>query len=298
MTGLLSQIRRNVKMFFKDKGMLFTSLITPLILLVLYATFLAKVYRDSFSSSLGEVPCPESLINGVVAGQLMSSLLAVSCITVAFCSNMLIVQDKVNGAKTDLLMAPAKRSMHAIAYYLGTLVSTLLISFIALGLCLAYVGISGWYMSVGDVFLCLLDVVLLTMFGTALSSVINFFLTSQGQMSAVGTIVSAGYGFLCGAYMPIHSFGTGLQNVLCFLPGTYGTSMIRNAAMGGTFKEMVTLGWPSEVVEGIKDSIDCNLYFFGNKVEVWVMYLITALSIAVCLAAYVLCNVLISKKRK
>ena len=35
--------KRNIKVFFKDKGMFFTSLITPVILLVLYVTFLAKV---------------------------------------------------------------------------------------------------------------------------------------------------------------------------------------------------------------------------------------------------------------
>ena len=39
MTGLGALIRRNCKLFFKDKGMFFTSLITPVILLVLYATF-------------------------------------------------------------------------------------------------------------------------------------------------------------------------------------------------------------------------------------------------------------------
>lgn len=49
MTGLGALIKRNCKLFFRDKGMFFTSLITPLILLVLYATFLAKVYRNSFS---------------------------------------------------------------------------------------------------------------------------------------------------------------------------------------------------------------------------------------------------------
>ena len=47
MTGLGNLIRRNCKLFFKDKAMFFTSLITPMILLVLYATFLAKVYRDA-----------------------------------------------------------------------------------------------------------------------------------------------------------------------------------------------------------------------------------------------------------
>ena len=60
MTGLGALIRRNCKLFFKDKGMFFTSLITPVILLVLYATFLAKVYRDSFAAAMpaaGGLPC-------------------------------------------------------------------------------------------------------------------------------------------------------------------------------------------------------------------------------------------------
>ena len=42
--------RRNIILFFKDKGMFFTSLITPAILLVLYATFLGNIYKDSFLS--------------------------------------------------------------------------------------------------------------------------------------------------------------------------------------------------------------------------------------------------------
>ena len=49
-------IKRNIKLFFKDKGMFFTSLITPAILLVLYVTFLGNVYRDSFTSNLPNIP--------------------------------------------------------------------------------------------------------------------------------------------------------------------------------------------------------------------------------------------------
>lgn len=98
--------------------------------------------------------------------------------------------------------------------------------------------------------------------------------------------------------MSIHSFGSGLQNVLAFLPGTYGASLIRNAAMNGMFKEMLSLGWSNEVVEEIKDSIDCNIYFFGAKVEVWVSYVVMLVSIIVLVAAYVLCNVLMGKRKK
>lgn len=65
--------RRNLRMFFKDKGMFFSSLITPVILLVLYATFLAKVYKDSFLSALPDgLAIEESLIDATVAGQLIS----------------------------------------------------------------------------------------------------------------------------------------------------------------------------------------------------------------------------------
>ena len=44
MTVTKALIRRNVKLFFKDKGMFFTSLITPVILLVLYVSFLGNVF--------------------------------------------------------------------------------------------------------------------------------------------------------------------------------------------------------------------------------------------------------------
>ena len=297
MNILKALTKRNTKLFFKDKGMFFTSLITPAILLVLYATFLGNVYRESFTSALPDgFELADKLIDGTVGGQLISSILAVSCVTVAFCSNMLMVQDKANGSIKDLTVSPVKGSALALSYYISTLVSTLIICFSAAGICLIYVAFKGWYMSVSDVLLLFLDIFLLVMFGTALSSIINFFLSSQGQISAVGTVVSSGYGFICGAYMPISQFSQGLQKVISFLPGTYGTSLVRNHAMRGVYAEMLNQGFPKETVEAIKDSVDCNLYFFGNKVEMSSMYLILALTSAALIAVYILMNVRKGKK--
>lgn len=297
MKTFLILTKRNVKLFFKDKGMFFTSLITPAILLVLYATFLGNVYRDSFTSNLPEYfTLSEDLIDGLVASQLISSILAVSCVTVAFCSNFLMVQDKVNGTVKDLRISPVKPSLLSMSYYISTMISTLLICFAAASVCLIYVSFSGWYMTVSDVLFLLLDIFLLVLFGTALSSIINFFLSTQGQISAVGTIISAGYGFLCGAYMPISSFSNGLQKVLSFFPGTYGTSLIRNHSMRGVLNDIQNQGVPSEVIEKIKDSLDCNLYFFGNKVEFSAMYIILTVTVTVIIAAYILLNIF--KKNK
>ena len=121
-----------------------------------------------------------------------------------------------------------------------------------------------WYLTAGDVASLLLDVSLLVLFGTALSSCVNFPLSANGQGSAVGTIVSAGYGFIS-LYANLPVLGRTAEGDL--LPaGTYGTSLLRNHAPRGVFEEMGAQGFPSEVVETIRESVNCNLYFFGGRV--------------------------------
>lgn len=291
MTGLGNLIRRNCRLFFRDKGMFFSSLITPIILLVLYVTFLGNVYRDSFTGALPEgFVIEDALLNATVGGQLISSLLAVCCVTVAFCSNLLMVQDRVSGARRDLAVSPVRPSTIAVAYFCASALATLLISLTALAVCLLYLAMAGWLLRAGDVLFMLLDAALLTLFGVALSSCVNFPLRTQGQGSAVGTIVSAGYGFLCGAYMPISNFSSGLQKVLSFLPGTYGTSLLRNHALAGAYREMARVGFPAEVIEAIRDSIDCNLYFFGRNVSVGGMYAVLVGATLLLVGLYVLLN--------
>lgn len=298
MTGLSALIKRNIKLYFRDKGMFFSSLITPIILLILFVTFLGSIYRDSFASALSAagINADAVLIDGCVGGQLISSLLAVTCITVAFCSNLIMIKDKTSGARRDLTVSPLRLSTLGFSYYLAALISTLIINLTAAAVSLAYLAFVGWYLSAADVLLLILDIFLLTMFGTALSSCVNFFLSSDGQASAVGTIVSAGYGFICGAYMPVSNFSPTLQKILSFLPGTYGTVLLRNHAMRGAFRQMTKDGIPQEVIEKICNSVDCNLYFFGEKVSVSAMYMILCASILLFIGIYIAVN-LIKEKR-
>ena len=291
MIGLGTLIKRNTKMFFKDKGLFFTSLITPLILLVLYITFLGNVYRDSFEMTFPKgMTIPDELLDAAVGGQLISSLLAVCCVTVAFCSNMLMVQDKVTGAHKDFSITPVKGTTLALGYYTATLISTFLICLTALGVGFIYLGKLGWYLSGKDVLCLLLDIFLLVMFGVALSSIINFFLSTQGQISAVGSMVSSMYGFICGAYMPLSQFSKGLRNALSFLPGTYATSLLRNHALRGVFAEMEAQNYPEEIIRSLRDDIDCNIYFFDTKVELSTMYLILVGSVLLLVSIYVIMN--------
>lgn len=279
-------VLRNTKMYFKDMGMFLTSLITPAILLILFMTFLGSIYNNSFVSAIPNgLEVSDKLINGLVAGQLSSAMLATSCVTVAFCSNLLMVQDRANGTRKDLIVSPIKKTTLGLSYFLASILSTLIVNLTATMICFIYIGCMGWFLSVGEALLAILDVILLTLFGVSLASCINYFLNTQGQAGAVGTIVSSCYGFVCGAYMPISSYGKGLQNFMAFLPGTYGTSLIRNHMMNGAL-DSLSEQLPSEAIKAMKDSVDVNLYFFDNGVEVWQMYLILLSFIVLFIALY------------
>ena len=290
-------IKRNVKCYFKDTAMFITSLITPIILLVLYVFFLYDVYEESFLTALPtDFIYDEKVIDGLVGGLLLSSLLAVSTITVSFCANLYMVHDKATRARNDFTIAPVKTHTLAFGYFLSTAINGMIVSLVATALGCIYLAFTGWYLSFVDVLAFLLDVFLLVLLGTSLSSLICYPLTTQGQLSAVGTVISAGYGFLCGAYMPLSQYGTGLRNVLCCLPGTYGTSLLRNHALNGTLKEMSKQGFPPEAIAEIKKTADCSLEVFGFTVEVWQMYLILIGAIALFTGLYVLLNYLGAKR--
>ena len=276
MRTVLALMNRNRKLFFKDKGMLFTSMITPVILIVLYATFLAKVFRDSFTAAIPDViTISDKLINGTVAAQLTASLMAVSCV------NLTMVQDKANGTRKDFDVSPVSSGKIYLGYFLSTVANSLMVNGLAFVLCLGYLLKMGWYMNAADVLWVLFDMILLVLFGSTLSSIISFPLTTQGQLSAVGTIVSAGYGFICGAYMPISNFGAGLQKVLSYLPSTYAISLIKNHMLHGVFVEMERKHYPGKMIEVIRETLDCNPVFHGNVVSVNQMIGIMMGSIAV-----------------
>ena len=295
-------IKRNVKLFFKDKGTFLTALITPMILLILYVLFLYDVYESSFMQAFPpELGISEEtlkpIMKGLVGGILVSSLLAVSTVTVSCCANLFIVQDRASGVRRDMDTTPTKSNTLAVGYFVSTVINGMLISTIATLLGFIYLACTGWYLSAGDILKLFLDVLLLVSFGTALSSLLFFSLKTQGQASAVGTMISSTYGFLCGAYMPISQYGVAFRNVLAFFPGVYGTSLMRNHALAGVYREMVEKGLPEAVIGGVRDMSDCNLYFFGDPVKELYMYLALIGATLVLTGIYILLHSLASKKR-
>lgn len=298
MNSLLILIKRNIKIFFKDKGTFFSALISPLIILVLYATFLAGVYYDSFSSSVPKEiyeTIPLKLVNGFVNGWLISCLIANCTITISFIANLCMVKDRVTGVNADLNMTPVKKGTKFLAYYISTAIITFLISIVMLIVGFGYIAINGWYISFSDILLILMDVILLVLFGTCLSSIVSYFLYSQGAISAVATLVSSIYGFICGAYLPISQFSSAIQTTIKILPGTYGTSLLHRHFMQGSIKKLGKY-FPQDVLNGIIENFDINLSVFNHNISELMMFLILILTNIVLIIIFILINRFVKEK--
>lgn len=303
MTGIKKDIRqicaftaRNVKMFFKDKGSFVTALIAPLILMVLYALFLHRVFTDSVSSMMQSEKIASDILNGLVASYEVSSVLSVCCVTVAFIANMNMVADKVSGARNDLFVTPAKGHVIVLGYYFATAAVTLCVCFVAMAAGLCYIAGMGWAMNAGQVFAAIADVVLATLFGTALSSVVCYFLKSNGAMTAVGTIVSSVYGFICGAYYPISQFASGMANTVMCLPGTYCTGLFRTHFLSAYGGMMTDAGISQITADKVLGAFDAEYAFFGHGVPAWAMYTVVICSVLVLIGIFVAVNTLCKRR--
>ncbi|MDE6667319.1 MAG: ABC transporter permease [Clostridia bacterium] len=295
---LVTLVARNTKCYFKDKFLFFVSMITPLILLVLFATFLRNVYIGSFKSSFPEgFTVNDRVLEGITGAWLMSSILSVSSVTVAFCSNVVMINDKIEGSINDFCVSPVKGVTTSIAYFISNFFVTLIVMLCIMLIGHIYLACVGWYIPVGDVFMIIVDIFCGVLFGTLLAGVVESFISSQGGLSAVSTLVSSMYGFICGAYMPFSQFGEGLRNTLCLLPGTYGVGIMRNHYMSGYLTALADEGVPQEALNGIKENFDISIKVFGTEVSLGAMYGILLGACAVLLVAYVAIVIIKNKKK-
>lgn len=279
---------RNIKLYFKDKMTFLVSLITPLILLVLFIAFLKSTYEDSILSIIQGFDLDQSLIDAFTGGWLFSSVLATSCITVAFCSGMMVI-DKINRANIDFMVSPVKKSTLQLSYVLANLFSTFIITFVLLIVGLIYLACVGFYITFVDILLIVFGIIITSLFGTILANIIWTFTHSQGVVSGVCTLVSALYGFICGAYMPISAMGQGMQYFVSLLPGTYATVLFRQGFLNSVLNR-VRETLPQGMINGIASGFDVKMSFFGHDVSTLALILVISISTIVLLGVFLFIN--------
>lgn len=297
---LASLSKRNIKLYYKDHITFMMSLLTPLILLVLFILFLKNVYVSSLEGIMKdfEIVIAPKLSSAFANHWLISSILSTSSVTIAFCSSIIMSNDYIDGTIKDLEVSPIKPGVRGLAYLIATFFSTFIVLLVMIGISFVFLAFSGFYMKVSNILLTLAGLGLNCLFGSTLACIIARYVKTQGGVSAVATLVSSMYGFLCGAYMPINQFPKAIQNFVLFIPGTYGSNIFRRSVLSDNLNAIIdSTGMNEAGAKAIRDGFDINMYFFGHQVTMAENFLILGVSCLVLIVIYVLLNFVKFKKK-
>ena len=301
MRSFIGLTKRNMLVYLRDKATVFFSLLSPLIILFLYLMFLKQNYVDSVNGVISGAGIQDfitqSQVDGFVNSWLISGILASSCITVPLSSLTLIVTDKETQKDYDLNASPVKKWKLGISYLVAAFLNTFIITFIILTIGIILINTGSTPLSIDKIVLCYLALILGSLSGSAFMYVIVSFFKKNSAVGAFTGIVCAASGFLIGAYMPISMFADWLQVVANTLPGSHIAGIFRNLLMGNALEDMNSLINSAQFVNSMRDGFSLELNFFGNMIDVDVMWIYSIIALIVLILADIFVFVKTSKRK-
>ena len=258
MTVVISLIKRNLKLFFRDKASVFFSFLAVFIIIGLYVLFLGNMMVGNFKDLLGDNA------RFMVDSWIMAGILSVTSITTTLGAFGVMVEDKAKNISKDFLSAPFKRSQLAAGYVISSFVIGIIMSVAALIIAEIYIVANGGSLLGLMPLLKLLGAMLLSVFaGTSLVFFIVTFFRSSNAFATVSTIIGTLIGFLTGIYIPIGQFPSAVQTVIKIFPISHASALFRQIMMETPMSKAFANA-PAEVITGFEKMMGVT-FFFGDK---------------------------------
>ena len=295
----LGLTRRNMLVYFKDRQAVLFSLLTSIIVFMLYLLFLRSTFVDAISQALAETPMIRELVQDqdlemFTDIKLLVGILGSAAITVPFSCLRTVTSDRDNRVDQDILATPVKRGQIVLAYFTASALSAVLMTSVILTAGLVLLQMKGnLYLCLGGVLRAYGVTALGCVSATALfMNVVLLFRSGSAAASFFG-ILSAVSGFVIGAYIPISQFSGRVQTVCNLFPASHVTILLRNALLGGLLGHIDSgIGGLDNgaFVQALKDLFTFRAHMFGGSLDVPGMLCFVAalfvLSIAVMVFTY------------
>ena len=246
MRGILGFIKRNVLLFFKDWQSILFSLLTSIIVLVLYLLFLKGTFVSAIQSAMEQYPglasmVPQKDIDMFANLFLLSGILGSAMISVPFSCITVLVKDRANKVDYDILATPMKRGQIIFAYFVSAVLTSTLLTDIILAVGLIGIRMQGnMYLNISQVVKAFSIVALGSISASAIFMIIVLFFKTVSACEAFFGILSAASGFVIGAYIPISQFSNEVQTVCNLFPASQITIMLRNILLNGLLEHINT----------------------------------------------------------
>lgn len=271
MAQLFALTGRNLKLYFRDKGAVFFSLLSTFIVIGLMVFFLGDMNIESVEDILSQFPGRDAGADKTNAELLVfvwtcAGILSINAVTVTLAAYTVMIRDRVTGKLNSIYTAPISRITIAGGYMLSAWIASVCVCVLTLFI-VELIGVTKGL----TIFDFIVHVKLIGMIGAnsfayvGIMYVVALIAQTEGAWSGIGTIIGTLVGFFGGIYIPIGSLSDMIGNIMKCTPVIYGTAMFRKVMM----QELLNVtfeGLPAEVNEGYCEVMGIELEVFGTQI--------------------------------
>ncbi len=262
---------RNLKLYFRDRGAVFFSLLSMLVVICLMVFFLGDMNIENITELLGQFPGRDVQADRknaelTVLVWTCAGILSINAVTVTLAAYSVMIKDKTTGKLNSIYTAPVSRTVIAAGYVAAAWVDSVLVCGITLFLTEAYCVAKGLAVFPFAVHMQLLGMILLNSFVYAAFMYVPAVLVkTEGAWSGLGTVVGTLVGFLGGIYIPVGALSDTVGKVMKCTPVLYGASMFRKV-MTGKLLDETFFGIPDEILAKYRIVMGIDLEIAGRNV--------------------------------
>lgn len=265
---------RHITVFFRDRGAVFFSLLSPLTLFMLYFFFLGNTQLSSLKESLPTVD--EHVLGRFLNTWVYAGIVMTTAVTTGLAALGVFVDDRQSGRFTDFAVSPIPRWKVIVSYLSATVIIAIVIT--TLVYILAQVHLVSQGAPIPSLEIITQSVVSYSLiafsFG-ALSSLMVTFIKTNAAFTSLSIIVGTGIGFIAGIYVPLGVLTASIANVLYALPFAQAAVLMREPLMSSVFSQLLQ-GQPAEVGEKLRDTYGLEVVINGNHLATSVIMLVLA----------------------
>jgi multidrug/hemolysin transport system permease protein len=223
---MLAMIKRNLKLYFRDRTAVFFSMLGVLIILLLYVFFLGSML-ESLANDISSDHARYFMDSWIMAG-----VIAATSITTTLQGFGIMIDDKHKKIHRDFMVSPISRAKLVFSYVISSIVIGLVMTFLTLFIAQIYIIIYGGSLLS---FSALIKMIGLIILSVSASSAMVFFAASLiktlNAFSTLSTLLGTLIGFLTGIYIPIGNLPTTVQWVIRLFPVSHSASAMRQVMM-------------------------------------------------------------------
>ena len=261
---------RNLRLFVRDKALVFFSFLSVIIILGLYVLFLGDIQVQNIRSMI-QMDIPE--IDALVYAWMLPGLIAVASITLSLGNMGRLVDDAQGENLNDFLVSPLKRTQLILSYLISSIIITSFISVCMFALSIVIVKLKGGpWLNLEQILQSLGIIVLLIISSALLSLYIASWVKTQNTYGVVNSMVGTFIGFVTGAYMPMGIMPVFVQNMFNILPVSLSASLLRQVYLSPIL-DTVFKNAPVEMLSEYRYFQGVDLKVFGRILTPEFMYI-------------------------